>query len=557
MPSQVRDIKKIMKLSKKNVVFVNLPSIPYADIEASFNNKNFHKQSISMPLGLMYISSYLKKYGNAEKVSLLDYVIALVRSSDYKNMEDFVTSLDIKFTPDVIAFSLNFSASYVFFEKCLGILKRKWPEAIVVVGGVHATNTTAKLLELNNVDYVVRGEAERSFSEFINQLSLQKKISVQGIYSKDNISDATALKISDLVVDLDELPFPGWELIDMEAYVTSLGRQREMGTEHHRTASLFTTRGCPFQCIFCSAHTVHGRKMRFRSAENIAEEIKLLYQKYGVNLFMPEDDLFIADKERALKKLKAIKDLNIPGLEIQLPAGLSVNTLDVEIIDELISVGLKIACLAIESGSEYVQRNIIKKNCDLKKARWLVDLFKIKGLIVRCFFILGFPGETREQMQETIDYAKSLKIDWCLFPIATPLVGSEMYDKFVEMGAIRDDIDTWSNTDFSARKFDTPEITAKELNDFVYKTNLDFNFINNPNFVNGKFEKAISIYKDILSRHPFHVIAWYCIMQCYKSLGEEDRSRETEKILQELIKTDERAADMFIKYGDLLQGFGI
>lgn len=546
-----------MKSSKKNIVFVNLPSIPYADIEASFNNKNFHIQSISMPLGLMYISSYLKKYGNAGKVSLLDYVLALVRSSDYKNMEDFVASFDMDFTPDVIAFSLNFSASYMFFEKCLVILKRMWPGAIVVVGGVHATNTTAKLLKLNDVDYVFRGEAERSFSEFIDQLSLQEKINVQGVYSKDNISDATSLKICDMVVDLDELPFPDRELIDMEAYATLLGRQRLMGKERYRTASLFTTRGCPFQCIFCSAHTVHGRKVRFRSAENIAEEIKLLHQKYGINLFMPEDDLFIADKERALKKLKAIKALNIPGLEVQLPAGLSVSTMDVEIIDELISVGLKIACLAIESGSEYVQKNIIKKNCDLKKARWLVDIFKQKGIIVRCFFILGFPGETKYQMQETVDYAKSLKIDWCLFPIATPLVGSEMYDKFVRMGTIKDDIAAWSNTDFFARKFDTPEITAKELNDFVYRANLDCNFINNPNFVSGKFEKAISIYKDILLRHPFHVIAWYCIMRCYKLLGEDERFRETEKTLRELIKADERAANMFNKYGNMMQGFDV
>jgi len=369
-----------MTENKPNILFVNLLSISLVDIEARFDNKNLSRQSISMPLGIMYISSYIKKHSEIGQVGILDYVLAIRELLDHGSVDDFIEQIakrDAKFTPDMIAFSLNFSASYRFFEKALSIISNIWPEATVVVGGVHATNTVEQLLKLQNVDFVVRGEAELSLAEFVNQFSRLDKVRVKGIYSKEDLKvSSPELELSDWATDLDDLPFPDWELIDMNKYITSRGRQRDLDGIKHRTASLFTTRGCPFQCTFCSAHTVHGRKVRFRSVKNIIDEIRLLYQKYRVTLIMPEDDLFTADKQKVLTLLGEIKKMNIPGLELQLPAGLSVNTLDEEIVDALISVGLKIGCLAIESGSEHTQRHIIKKNCDLRKARRLVDLLK-------------------------------------------------------------------------------------------------------------------------------------------------------------------------------------
>lgn len=546
-----------MAPEKPNVLFVNMPSIPLSDIEASFRNESLRVQSVSMPLGIMYVSSYLKKHGNASRVQLLDYVLALPKSSDYKDVDDFITRVaerDVGSAPDVIGFSLNFSASYRFFARCLAILSTIWPKATVVVGGVHATNTTKALLELCDVDYVIRGEAELPFAEFIDQHSRSEKINVEGTYSKDDLTNSTEFTLSDQAADLDMLPFPDWELIDMDTYVTSLGRQREIGTEH-RAASLITTRGCPFWCTFCSAHTVHGRKMRFRSAKNVIDEIRLLNEKYGVTLLMLEDDLFTADHKRVLELLTAIKNLGMSGIEVQMPDGLSVNALDDDVVDELISVGMRISVLAIESGSEYVQKHVIKKNCNLEKARRLVNLLKSRGILVRCYFILGFPTETKEQMQETVNYAKSLGADWCVFNIATPLVGSEMHDQLVEMGCIKDNADTWSNTVFDRRQFDTPEMTAKDLNDFAYRANLDCNFLKNPNKVNGRFEKAIRIYKDVVSRYPFHVIAWYCIMECYRGLADEGQAKRVEMDLRKLIQSDKRAAEMFAKYGDMIGPF--
>jgi MoaA/NifB/PqqE/SkfB family radical SAM enzyme len=295
--------------------------------------------------------------------------------------------------------------------------------------------------------------------------------------------------------------------------------------------------------------------MRFRSVQNIVEEVKILNQKYGVTLFLPEDDLFTADKKRVMRLLAALRELNIPNVEMQFPDALSVNTLDESIIDEMARTGMKIATFAIESGSDYVQKQIIRKNCNLKKAKRLVEYAHSKGLITRCYFILGFPHETKEQMRETVEYAKSLVADWCVLMIATPLVGSEMYDQFVEMGCIQDNIETWSGTVFDKRHFDTEEITAEELNDFVYRANLERNFLCNPNIVNGNFARAIQLFKDIVWRYPFHIIGWYCLMESYKGLGDFNAALRTEESMRSLIRSDSRAADMYAKYCNLMPAF--
>lgn len=512
-----------------------------------------------MPLGIMYLSSYLQKQNEIGNVEILDYVLNMKNITEYQKIEDFIREVakkDVNYVPDILAVSLMFSASQQFFDLCINILKSMWPYATSIVGGVHATNCSKQIIENICVDYVARGEAEIAFSEFVKQYSNVEPIVVKGIYSKKNINSVSQLELCLYVEDLDNIPFPDWNLIKTDEYISEKGRKKNIGNAiNSKIASIVTTRGCPFKCTFCSSHTVHGRKLRFRSVENIIAEIKLLYEKYGVTLFIPEDDLFTVKKERSKHLLTAIKSLNIPGLQLQFTNALSINTLDEQVMDELIDAGMRVTYLAIESGSQYVQKYIIKKNVNLKKAREVVKYLRDRGVIVRCYIILGFPSETREQMNETIEYVKSLNVDWCSFIVATPLIGSEMYNQFVQLGYIRDDIDTWSKAIFSERNFDTPEISALELNELIYRTNLECNFINNTNKVNRNYEKAITLYNDIVETYPFHIIGWYCIMECYKHLGDFEQVHRIYEKINNLIKYDKRAYEMFHKYNDLIPNF--
>lgn len=548
-------------LKKPNILFVYLVSIPIDDIYKSFKGQDQVIQEIVLPLGIMYLSAYLKKYQLVGEIGLLDYVMEAKNISQYKNLEEFILGTAQKkehFTPDILAFSLNLSTQHHYFLEAAKLLKKIWPHAQVVAGGVHATNYTGPLLQSADLDWVIRGEGEMPLRKFVENFFSAKNLEIKGVYSKYNLPAAGPLERGEFIENLDEIPFPDWPLVNMADYtsnITRMPRKYLDQLQKRKLAEIMTSRGCPFRCTFCSSHTVHGRKVRFRSIENVIAEIKILYEKYGVTVFLPEDDLFTANKKRTIKLLYAIKNLNIPNLELQFPNGLSVNTTDEEIIDAMIAAGMTIATIAIESGSDYTQKQLMKKNCNLKKARRLVAYCKSKGIRVRSYFMFGLPGEKEEHMKETLDFARSLGSDWNDFFAATPLVGSEMYNKFIEMGAITDNPEMWKTSFFWERSFDTPEVKAQELNELIYRTNLDHNFFNNVNKVSGRFDEAIEIYRGILAKYPFHIIGWYCLGDCYRLKGEDEKAQEVIDKISSLIETDSRAREMYLKYGDLMTDY--
>jgi radical SAM superfamily enzyme YgiQ (UPF0313 family) len=442
-----------------------------------------------------------------------------------------------------------------FFDLAAAALKRRWPAAVLVVGGNHATNSVALLLANPHVDWVARGEGELAFARFVDQVGAGQPIAVKGFYdrAKTAAGGGACLEQCENVDHLDELPHPDWELIDMATYVmASVARKRSFGSAAEaRMGSVMTSRGCPFQCTFCSSHTVHGRKMRYRSVGNVLEELRLLHDRYGVTLIVPEDDLFTVNKPRIMEVLGAIRDEGIPGLEMQFPNALSVNTLDEEVIDALHAAGMRIATLAIESGSEYVQNHIIKKRCSLKRAKRLVRYIRDNGLLCRCYFILGFPGETRAQMQESIDFARDLQADWCAFMIAMPLLGSEMFDQFGAMGVMEGGANAWEGT-YAERRFDTAEIGAADLKQLAYRANLDINFLNNSLLREGRYDRAIESFRDVLRIHPFHIFAHYGIMRALLAAGETAKAAAERNRILELIRTNANSAAMLADYGDLM-----
>ena len=544
---------------KPNLLFVNLPNVPMDYIFEHLSSDTFLTLKKSMPLGILYLSSYLKRQHQAGQVGILDYAGSCEEAINYEDIDGFIYSIiqgKIHFRPDLILCSLMFSVSRVFCLRVIENLKKIWPESLYIMGGVHATNETRQLLENKHIDYVFRGEAEISLSQFISQLSAGNTVNIKGVYSKGKIVPNKSMEVGEFIQNLDEIPFPDWDLIDMDmykriSYITVTGRER--GNDHDVFSSVILgTRGCPGRCTFCSQHTTHGRRLRHRSVESIIEEMKTLNSKFRVTTFVPNDDMFLSKKTRNLDLLHAIRDLQIPHLEMQFPNGLHVNSMDRETMDALKNAGTKVVNLAIESGSDYVQKHVVHKFVNLQKAKEVVTYFRKIDVFTRCFFILGFAGETREQMRETIEYAKSLHADWCDFFEAVPLIGSEMYEQYKDMGCISEDECEWSKAYFLGRDFDTPEITAIDLRELAYRANLECNFLNNYNKETGNYEKAISLYKDIIARYPFHIIAWYSMMECYENLENKEKTNEISDKIKEIIKEDNLSLDMFKKYNDLM-----
>ncbi len=552
---------------KLNILFVNPPSIPFKHLKQSFSGKSTHYQTITPPLGILYLSSAVKN--NVPEVigsvGILDYVLETKRIEKYSSVDEFIESLPkkINFVPDVIAYSVVFSSSHYFFEASLNHLKSLWPDSKVVVGGNSATNTLPELLENIHVDYVVRGEGENAFTDILTQMSQNKPIEVQGVYSRENYEKGMALKIPVPITSMD-LPFPDFSLLEFDEYLLDPGMRRNHAiSENQKGAVIMTSRGCAYSCTFCASHTVHGRAMRYRSIENVAAEVLWLHQKYGAIVFVILDDLFTVHKTRTVELLDTLKKLNIPNFELQFPNALAVNTLNEAVMDALIDAGMTTANIAVESGSTEVQNKIIRKNVNLPKAKEVVKYFNDRNITTRANFIMGYPGETLEQMRETIAFASELGADWNNMGIVAPLKGTVMYDQFVEEGAIQDTKDVWADSYFTERTFDTSVISAEEIKELSYRANLEVNFINNRSFISGDYEKAIRVYYDVIKLYPFQIVGWYCIMLCYEKMNDAENASKMREKMDHLMKTDERAVEIYQKYSDLmpeytpLEAFGV
>ena len=516
------------------VLFVNPPSLPYSAVKRALDDpKIIAHQSVSMPMGILYLAAVLEKELPGIEIRIIDYAKAIREfcdsderySTDFDSFSEQVLNdlVPADFVPDMVGISTLFSTAHKSTGHIADAIRKRWQEAPIIVGGMHATNSVEKLLEMPAVNYVCRGEAESIISDLVR--CLRKKgdgETVKGIIGPRKFGGgASCLESAPLIDDLDEIPFPAWHLIPVDQYTETEGRAKHLGTiDQDKMGTIVTTRGCPFSCTFCASWTVHGRKMRYRSVENVIQELELLYGKYGINCIVPEDDLFTVKKPRIIELCDAITERFKRKIYFEFPNGLSVATLDEDVIAAMVRMGMQVANIAIESGSHYVQRNIIKKNCSLDRARRVVQICRDAGVLTRCYFIVGFPGETREMMQETFDFASSLPSDWNAFSIAAPLVGTEMYDQMLERKEI-DESFNWDNAFYSERMFDTKEIKAEELKKWVYDSNIRINFFENTNLQLGRYDRAKKIFQDILTSYPEHLVAQYCIGIAMMKMGDE------------------------------------
>jgi anaerobic magnesium-protoporphyrin IX monomethyl ester cyclase len=540
-----------------NILFVNIPATSLNGIEQFATSKNIDRLPIVMPLGILYLSASAKfNCKNQNNFQLLDYCADYDKIKNYAdNPKKFFIDLAIEkvtVQPEIISITLNFACMYDTFLFCVNELKRLFPNSCIIVGGIQASNTVNHLIKICNIDYVMCGEGEIAFPQCIDQyqsgISLNE---IKGVYSRDKIPDKKIIT-TDFIENLDMIPYPDWDILDMDIYSkTKTGWTHETDV-NTMVASVITSRGCIFHCTFCSAHTIHGRKMRGRSIENVISEIKELNKKYGINGFTFIDDLITYDKKRMIDLMVSLKKLDIENLKIEFPNALSINTTDSDTIDLMERSGVSTIILALESGSSYTQKYIIKKNVNFDKTNIITNYIRKNhpNIDLRCNILFGFPHETKQLMQESLDFVKTLPLDWVRFFAAVPLPGSEMYQQFIEMGAIQDSPENWERVHFGfgSRAFDTPEISAEELNEFIYQANLDLNFKNNYNVRTGNISRALHHFKEIVKIYDFQIICWYSILNCYTKLNDAEGVKITETKIDQLLKSDERAIEMYEKY---------
>ncbi len=425
------------------------------------------------PLGLAYIAAVLEKEGH--EVAVID---ALIEGFDQESQlgrhliryglsEEELRQRIKKLLPDIVGVSCLFSTQSDNAHNVCKIVKEVNKDIITVMGGSHPSVMWEETLCDENVDFVVIGEGEYTMRDLLKKLESKTDFSTLDGLAFKKEGEIKANPKTKFIENLDELPFPARHYFLMEKYFDP--DKYQVSPRETPAATIMSSRGCPANCIFCSIHTVWGRPFRARSAENVLNEIGLLVERYGIKEIQFEDDNLTFDKKRLIAICDGIK-MRFPHLK-WLAVGIALWALDEEMLISMRESGCYRIFLPIESGDQEVLTKIIKKPLRLDKVPFLVKKMRSLGIGVEGFFVVGFPGETPEQVKRTLQYIRRLNLDAYYIFYATPYPGTELYDICKKHNYI---IDNFSYKDLESRRIhiETPLLPAEKLRRIVRRHNI-------------------------------------------------------------------------------------
>jgi len=410
---------------------------------------------IAPPLGLMSLAASLRKFGHSPKI--LDYLIEnFNQDSLFKNIQEFDLIGITSVSPHINS-ALNLAH----------LIKKKFPNKIIVLGGSHASLLPQETIENNpSIDFLIRGEGEIRIIQLIKYIQGEKKLEeLDGITFK---KDGKIINIEpkEFIQNLDNLPMPAYDLIPFKKYSSYLQSQFQPAI------TMLTSRGCPFHCIYCSK-PVFGSSVRTRSPESILKEIIFLKKNYNIKEIIFYDDIFTLEKEKITKLCQLIIENNI---KINWKCETRVNLIDQELLNLMKKAGCYMICYGIESGNQKIL-NILKKGIILKEVEKAVSITKKAKIKILGYFMIGIPEETEENIKETINFAKKLNPDYAQFSIATAYPGTELYQIAKEQGKITKD---FSNNFYALTKqkelISLCDIKSKILQKYLRKAYRSFYF---------------------------------------------------------------------------------
>jgi anaerobic magnesium-protoporphyrin IX monomethyl ester cyclase len=385
-----------------------------------------------LPMGLTNIAAYLQKYGGPVDIRIIDRSDPLIEIKDFK--------------PDVIGISAVSEQYYKANE--LAEKMKRITNVPLILGGTHITAIPSQLLN-STFKIGVIGEGERTFLEFINMYKKEKSISdenlekIRGLVFMDKEGKLKITGRRELIKDLDEIPFPALDLLDMKNQYLIPGPSGAslIGIRGY----LMTSRGCPYNCVYCGSNTTWGvRGVRWHSAERVVSDIERWVKKYRANHFVVYDDLMIVNRGRLKKIISLLKEKNLlKKIDFELYG--RANILDDEMCRLLKNLNVTSIAFGLESGSEKILKYLKKGNVKVEQGKKAVALCKKYGLKVAGLFIMGSPGETEKDLQKTLDFVKDPNLSTVQVYQATPLPGTELWARAIKDNIIEKDFYEFPN----------------------------------------------------------------------------------------------------------------
>lgn len=456
------------EIIKKNDVRLHIPE-KLNGIRVAFFQPKIPDGNYLPNLGIMYLSSILLCQGY--EVRVFD-----------ENLEENIKSQIVDFSPHLfgvtsVTASINSAAS--FTEK----IKAEIPHLICIVGGPHAFALPEETATKYNVfDYVFVGEAERTLPKFCRSYFIEKDYSsahqLPGLVFLNKDGTITNNRLSSFLSDseIEEIPFPAWHLLNLEKIFKSA--THGLFSRGKRIMPVMTSRGCPNYCAFCCR--VMGFAFRKDSVDKILAEILWLYEEFKIDEVYFEDDTFTQDKKRAMAILDGIIQLKLP-IYIKFANGLRADKVDHELLTKMKESGVYWVGFGIESGSPETLE-MMKKELDLSIAKKNVLLAKSLGFKVGSNCIIGFPGETKKNVQESIKYFLTLDLDSFAVVSCVPFPGTTAWQICKKNNWLTERANNYSNYWFEVFKvtplIDTPMLSSSDLSWEIKKVYFRFYFLN-------------------------------------------------------------------------------
>ncbi len=385
------------------------------------------------PSGLAYLASMVKE---EHDVKIVD---SLIENLNFEKVEQIIR----KFYPDLVGITATTSMMPDAY-KIARIAKNIDKNIKVAIGGPHVTFLPEKTIEeCPCIDFVVRGEGEITFKELVDYMVGSKNAKeIKGLTYKQNGS-IRSNPPRELIKNLDSIPLPSYDLLPMDKY----------NADGIKFGTIMTSRGCPFNCIFCSSSLQFGKRWRAHSVDRVMKEINILHNEYGIREIEFLDDTFTLNKKRAILIAENIKK---EGMDIRWTASSRVNTFSKEVAKSMKKGGCHTVYFGIESGSQKTL-DFIGKGITLQQSLKAVKDAHDADLISLGSFIIGFPDESRNDVKNTIKFSKKVGVNLAQFTVATPYPGTRLWNIALKRNLI---------TSFDWRKYTTLTPIMK-LKDFT------------------------------------------------------------------------------------------
>jgi len=419
-------------------------------------NPSWNTKYPQPPLGLASLAAVLEKDGY--QIEILDANALQLSEHDVVKRVDSADIIGITAMTPIINSAIQIAKG----------IKQNNPDSTIILGGPHATILPEEILnDVPEIDIIVKGEGEETIVELYNALKRGESIeNVHGIAYRDHdIIKSTPSRPP--LMDLDSLPFLAYHLLPLDKYKLHPPRGRE-----YPFMAMLTSRGCPYNCIFCSK-SVFGRRFRCQSPERIVDEIVYLKERFGIKEIAFYDDVFTLNQKRTMQLAKELKKRN---LDISWTCEARVNLVTEELLKEMKKAGCYMVAYGIESGNQTILNNL-RKGITIEQIKSAIKATQKAGIQSVGYFMLGSPGETPETIRQTINFAKNLPLDFAQFSITTPYPGTDLYNIYLNSGNKNikwDDFIYVSFKSSSAPVFETKLLSKEDLQEWSAKAYKEF-----------------------------------------------------------------------------------